>query len=65
MNQDTLNKLGEALMYLEQSVNDYKNYLNDIKDLKRKRIHYQYYTIRSECKEIIYHCNLLLNNTEK
>jgi hypothetical protein len=64
MNQDILNKLGEALMYLEKAVNDYKNYLNSIKDTKR-RVHYQSFTIRAECNEIIYHCNSLLDNAEK
>ena len=64
MNQDVLNKLGEALMYLEKSVNDYKNYLNGIKDTK-KRVHYQCFTIQAECREIIYHCNSLLDNAEK
>ena len=64
MNQGYINKLGEALMYLEKAVNDYKNYLNNIKDTK-KRVHYQGYTIRAECNEIIYFCNLLLDNEEK
>jgi hypothetical protein len=65
MNQDILNKLGEALMYLEISVNNYKNYLNNIKELKRKRAHAGYYNIYNECNEMIYHCNSLLDNTEK